>query len=117
VITFHSYNAKEEITKQINEFKKHNRPVICTEWLHRPRKSTVEDILPLLYAENVGSLIWGFVNGPTQTDLTWGHRPKDLPYTGLWQHNLLNPDLTPYDECETDLIKSINLRKPLKQGQ
>jgi hypothetical protein len=96
---------------QIKRWKAYNRPVICTEWMNRPAKSTVEDIMPLLKAENVGSLLWGLVNGKTQTDLPWGQHPEMLPYTGPWQHDLFRNDFTPYDVKEIELI--INLKSNL----
>jgi hypothetical protein len=106
VITFHSYSAKPAVEKLIAKLKQENRPVICTEWLNRPTGSTVESILPVFARENVGCLHWGLVNGKTQTHLPWGHRPADLPYNRIWQHDLYTGDYKVYSPYEMKLFKS-----------
>lgn len=106
VTTFHSYNPKPEVEKLIQDLKQHNRPQICTEWLNRPRGSTVEGLLPLFAAEKVGCLHWGLVNGKTQTDLPWGHRPGDGPYNRIWQHDLYTTDFKMYSPYEIQMFKS-----------
>lgn len=50
-------------------------------------------------------MLWGLVNGKTQTDLPWGHRPEHGEYTGPWQHDIFRGDFTPYDPSEIDLLK------------
>jgi hypothetical protein len=116
IITFHCYDNRESTTIFIDSVKQHNRPVICTEWMNRPQKSTVEDILPLFKERNVGCLLWGLVNGKTQTHLPWGHRPENLPYTGVWQHDLFKGDFEPYKKEETELIKELTNRTYLYAG-
>ena len=106
VITFHCYSNKEETAKVIRMLKQYKRPIICTEWLNRPLGSSVESILPLFYAENIGSLHWGLVNGKTQTHLPWGHRPADLPYKRIWQHDLYTNDYKAYSPYEIELFKT-----------
>ncbi len=49
-------------------------------------------------------LLRGLVNGKTQTELPWGHRPGDPPPT-IWQHDLYHGDFTPYDVNEIALLK------------
>jgi hypothetical protein len=105
VITFHSYGQKEDLEKVIIFLKEQKRPLICTEWLNRPRGSTVETILPVFFSENVGCLHWGLVNGKTQTDLPWGHRPGDGVYRGIWQHDLYTTDHQMYSPYEFQLFK------------
>ena len=106
IITFHNYSPKEDVEKTILSLKQYNRPVICTEWLNRPMGSTVESVLPLFYSENVGCLHWGLVNGKTQTDLPWGHRPGDGPYNRIWQHDLYTADLKVYSPYDIEVFKS-----------
>jgi hypothetical protein len=107
IITFHCYNTKEETAAYIKRLRVHNRPIICTEWMNRPRKSTIEDILPLFKEQNVGNILWGLVNGKTQTELPWGFRPEKLPYTGVWQHDLYTKEFSPYKQEEISLIKKL----------
>jgi len=104
VITFHNYENREGLIKQINNLKKYNRPVICTEWMNRPNGSVIETNLPVFYDEKVGCMLWGLVNGKTQTDLNWGHRPGDAA-PKVWQHDLYRPDYLPYDEKEITMIR------------
>ncbi|MFT3935899.1 MAG: cellulase family glycosylhydrolase [Chitinophagaceae bacterium] len=103
VITFHNYGNKETLQRQINELKQYSRPLICTEWMNRPAQSLVSTNLDVFYNEKVGCMLWGLVNGKTQTDLPWGHRPGD-PLPKVWQHDLYKPDFTPYDASEIDII-------------
>ena len=105
IITFHNYSPKEDVVKTIQSLKQYNRPIICTEWLNRPLGSTVESVLPLFFEENIGCLHWGLVNGKTQTDLPWGHRPGDGPYNQIWQHDLYTRDLKMYSPYEFEIFK------------
>ena len=105
IITFHNYSPKEDVLKTILSLKKFNRPIICTEWLNRPLGSTVESVLPVFAQEKVGCLHWGLVNGKTQTNLPWGHRPGDGSYNRIWQHDLYTSDLKMYSPYELELFK------------
>lgn len=110
VISFHLYSTKAETEKQIKHWKSFGRPVICTEWFHRLAGSTVADILPLFKEENVGSMLWGLVNGKSQAHLGWDHRPEMLPYTKTWKHDLYRGDFKPYDVSEIELIKELSIK-------
>ena len=105
VITFHNYGNKEALEKQINDLKQYHRPIICTEWMNRPNGSVIESHIPVFYKEKVGCMLWGLVNGKTQTNLPWGHRPLD-PTPSVWQHDLYRPDFSPYSKEEIDVIKN-----------
>jgi len=104
IITFHNYLPAERLEKQIQQFKMLGRPIICTEWLNRGINSIVISCLPVFYHEDVGCMSWGLVNGKTQTDLNWGHKPGD-PEPAVWQHDLFHPDYTPYSTNEINLFK------------
>jgi hypothetical protein len=53
---------------------------------------------------DAGCMLWGLVNGKTQTHLHWGWRPgKGDPE--IWQHDLFHNDHKPYDENELSLFK------------
>ena len=103
VITFHNYGNKENLINQIKDLKQYNRPLICTEWMNRPNGSTIAMNLQVFYDEKVGCMLWGLVNGKTQTDLPWGHRPGD-PASTVWQHDLYRPDFTSYNQQEIDML-------------
>lgn len=105
IITFHIYAKPEETSCWINMMKEYGRPVICTEWMNRVAGSTIKDNLHLFAENGVGCMMWGLVNGKTQTHLCWGHRPEMLPYKGVWQHDIYHGDFTPYDSAEIELLK------------
>lgn len=110
IITFHCYADRAHTKGMIDGLKKHNRPIICTEWMNRVAKSTIKDVFTLFSEENIGCMMWGLVNGKTQTELPWGHRPDMGEYNGPWQHDIYHGDFTPYDQSELDLI--IKYTKP-----
>ena len=57
VMTFHCYYGPEEMEKFIAFMKQFDRPVICQEYMGRPR-STFEEIMPILKREKVGAISW-----------------------------------------------------------
>lgn len=104
VITFHAYYPVDKLTEKIRELKTLGRPIICTEWLNRGHGSIVETCLPVFFGQKVGCMHWGLVNGKTQTDLGWGHRPGQ-PEPKIWQHDLYRPNLKPYRIDEIKLFE------------
>ncbi len=110
VITYHCYEPEPQHAKKIAELKTLNRPLICTEYMARPRGSTFFTIMPLLKKENVGAVNWGFVDGKTQTKYAWDTPIANGAEPGLWFHEILHRDGTPYDEKETAFIKEENKR-------
>jgi hypothetical protein len=113
VITFHSYDPPEKMQITIQSLRRFQRPIICTEYMARPRGSTFEAILPILKQEKIGAYNWGFVSGKTQTIYPWDSWAKQ--YTAeppLWFHDVFRPDGTPYDPKETDLIRLLTGRRP-----
>lgn len=105
ILTFHNYGAPEGLEAEINRLRAFGRPVICTEWLNRPLKSTVAGCLPVFERTGAGCMHWGLVNGKTQTHLGWGWRPGKGEPT-LWQHDLYHGDHRPYAPAELDLFRA-----------
>lgn len=105
IVSFHCYADANHTRNTCRDLKKEGRPVICTEWMNRPAASTILTVLPVFAEEEVGCMMWGLVNGKTQTDLPWGHRPEHGEYKGPWQHDIYHGDFTPYDQAEIDLLK------------
>lgn len=104
VITFHNYGNAAALEKQILELKAHGRPVINTEWMNRGRRSSIAECLPVFQRHGVGCMLWGLVNGKTQTHLNWGHRPGQ-PEPDVWQHDIFHGDFRPYDPAEIQAFK------------
>ena len=109
IITFHNYTDAENLSRQLQELKKHGRPVICTEWLRRS-VSNVQTHLPILKRENVGCYNWGLVSGKTQTKYPWGS-PKGAPEPEVWFHDLLGKDGTPFDHKEIEIMVELSGKK------
>jgi hypothetical protein len=108
VITFHSYDPPDEMKSRVASLRRYGRPIVCTEYMARPRGSTFAAILPLLKAEEVGAYNWGFVNGKSQTIYPWDSWEK--AYTGeppVWFHDIFRKDGSPYDPKEVTLIKHL----------
>jgi hypothetical protein len=108
VITFHNYDPPDKILISIRSLRHFHRPVICTEYMARPRGSTFETILPVLKQEKVGAYNWGFVSGKTQTIYPWDSWEKE--YEGepqVWFHDILRQDGAPYDPKEVERIRML----------
>jgi Cellulase (glycosyl hydrolase family 5) len=111
IITFHSYEPPDQMTKRITSLRRLGRPIICTEYMARPRGSTFPAILPLLKEEKVGAYNWGFVSGKSQTIYPWDSWEKQ--YTGpppVWFHDIFYQDGKPYDPAEVQLIQKLTGR-------
>ena len=109
VVTFHSYDPPEEFEKRVQFLQSLNRPLICTEYMARPRGSTFVAILPLLKKYNIGAINWGFVQGKSQTNYPWDSwaHPYIEYEPWIWFHDVFRTDGTPYLREETDLIKRL----------
>src|SRR6266849_6255505 len=108
VITFHSYDPPDEMKSRVASLRRYGRPVVCTEYMARPRGSTFTAILPLLKGEKVGAYNWGFVNGKSQTIYPWDS--WDKTYTGeppVWFHDIFRQNGNPYDAKEVTLIRQL----------
>ena len=111
IISSHNYMGYEAQILEIAELKKIGRPLFCTEYLHRVGCDDIKLDFPLFYLERVACYNWGFVAGKNQTYEPWGvywqweddGKDHDLDFT-KWQHDLLRPNLRPYDPKEIRLI-------------
>ncbi|MGD9514635.1 MAG: 1,4-beta-xylanase, partial [Mycolicibacterium sp.] len=112
VITFHSYADPGGFEGRLEELTPIGRPMLCTEYMARTLDSTVETILPITRRRNVGAYTWGFFAGKTQTFLPWDSwdRPVTGP-PGLWFHDLLNGDGSPYRDSEINTIRELTGRR------
>jgi hypothetical protein len=108
VITYHDYEEPQWHQRVVQLLKVNGKPLICTEYMARSRKSTFLNTLPILKKENVGAINWGLVAGKTNTMYAWdtpmptGEEPKE------WFHEVFRKDGTPYRKDETELIKKLN---------
>ncbi|HKO15562.1 MAG TPA: endo-1,4-beta-xylanase, partial [Gemmatimonadaceae bacterium] len=108
VISFHSYEDSTRVERELTALERYGRPIICTEYMARPRGSTFQAILPILARRHVGAINWGFVSGKTQTIYPWDSWYRDYPTEPtVWFHDIFRPDGTPFDTAEVALIRSL----------
>jgi len=111
VISYHCYDGPEQHLRTIELLKFYNKPLLCTEYMARPRNSTFINTLPMLKRENVMAINWGFVDGKTNTKYAWDTPIADGGEPKLWFHEVFKADGTPYVKEETDLIKKLTTEK------
>jgi hypothetical protein len=110
VISFHNYDPPAKFAAEVQWLKTYARPLICTEYMARPRGSTFESILPVAKKYKVAAVNWGFVAGKSQTYLPWDSWQK--PYVNgrvpeVWFHDIFREDGKPYLPAETAFIRRI----------
>jgi hypothetical protein len=108
IITFHNYANLDEVKQCVQNLKRYNRPILCTEYMARPRGSTFSPLLAYFKQEKVAAYNWGFVAGKTQTIYPWETWTKT--YTNeptVWFHDIFRKDGTPFDSKEVEYIKSV----------
>ncbi|HSU65848.1 MAG TPA: endo-1,4-beta-xylanase [Tepidisphaeraceae bacterium] len=113
VISFHCYAKPGEMRQAIENLSRYDRPLLCTEYMARPKGSTFAAILPLLKERNVAAYNWGFVAGKTNTIYPWDSWQH--PYASeppLWFHDIFRADGTPYDQNEIALIRTTTGKAP-----
>lgn len=108
VITFHNYGPLEEARKCVENLKRYQRPILCTEYMARPQGSRFNPILGYFKQAGVGAYNWGFVDGKTQTIYPWDSwRTNYLAEPPVWFHDIFRRNGVPYDPNEVAYIKSI----------
>ncbi len=110
IVSFHNYDGAADFARRVGWLGQFKRPVLCTEYMARPRGSTFAAILPVAMTTGTGILNWGLVRGRTQTNLPWDS--WDRPYVdrpaGVWFHDVLEPDGTPYDAAEAAILRAVS---------
>ena len=107
VVSFHCYGNLTAASELIDRLARHERPLLCTEWLHRPMESRFETHLPLFKNGNIGIYNWGLILGRTQTNLSWDTmRGEPNPNPEVWQHDVLFPDGGAYNPEEIVAIRT-----------
>lgn len=109
VLSFHNYDSPRQFRKRVHWLLRYHRPILCTEYMARPRGSTFGGILPIAKKYRVAAINWGLVAGKTQTWLPWDSWQH--PYTDRqpkeWFHEIFHTDGQPYRQSEVDLIRKL----------
>lgn len=111
VISYHCYDGPEQHLRTIQMLKMFGRPLLCTEYMARPRNSTFINSLAILKQENVAAINWGLVDGKTNTKYAWDTPIADGSEPKEWFHEVFKADGTPYRPEETELIKKLTGNK------
>jgi len=107
-VSFHGYDTAPVMKEKIHNLGRYSRPILCTEYMARPRGSTFDPILALLKQEHVAAYNWGFVAGKSNTIYPWDS--WKTPYNAepkVWFHDIFRIDGTPFDPKEVDYIRSV----------
>ena len=108
IVTFHNYGSAEDLQNRINQLKRYNRPMYCTEYMARPNNSYFDPHMGIMKRENVGVYNWGFVAGKTQTIYPWETWQKQYDAEPeVWFHDIFRADGSIYRQEEVDYIRSL----------
>jgi hypothetical protein len=107
IVTYHNYEPAPAHRRCIDTLRSYGRPLICTEYMARPRNSSFFTIMPLLKSEHVGAISWGLVTGKTNTKYAWDEPMPGGSEPKIWFHDIFRPDGTPFDQRETAFIDSL----------
>ena len=111
VISFHNYARLEELKQCVQNLRRYNRPILCTEYMARPNGSRFDPILGYFQQENVGAYNWGFVNGKSQTIYPWDSWKKEYQAEPpVWFHDIFRANGAAYDPAEVEYIKATTSR-------
>lgn len=107
ITSFHNYDPAAKFEQEVKWLQTFGRPIVCTEYMARPRGSTFETILPVAKKSKVGAINWGFVAGKSQTYLPWDSWQH--PYTDRqpaeWFHDIFHANGKPYRPAEAAFIR------------
>lgn len=98
VVSFHSYAPDEVLRRSIANLSTIGRPLICTEWLGRPKSPPSQ--LRVFHDAGVGAYMWGLVDGRSQTRYPWTTWWRRGDVRWPWFHEMLHADGSAYDEAE-----------------
>jgi hypothetical protein len=108
IISFHNYNDSSDLVREIRELKLLGRPMLCTEFMARPRNSRFQSHLPVFRTYRVGAFNWGFVSGRTNTIYAWDSPVPGGSEPAIWFHDILRKDGSPYDKKEVQYIRQFS---------
>lgn len=112
IVSFHDYDPPPKFEQEVKWLETYHRPIICTEYMARPKGSTFETILPIAKKYKVGAINWGFVAGKSQTYLPWDswQRPYVNHPPRVWFHDIFHENGQPYRPEEVDFVRKITAK-------
>lgn len=109
VISFHTYGKLPEVKAWVTNLRKHDRPLLCTEYIARPHGSQFDPVLGYFKEQKIAAYNWGFVAGKTNTIFAWGtwQKPEAAAEPKVWFHDIFRTDGTPFDKAEVEYIRRV----------
>jgi len=107
IVSFHSYSELETTSEFVDELRKAQRPLFCTEYLARTSKCTFATHLPYFKERNISCFNWGLVSGKTQTIYSWTDYYPNGEEPPLWFHDIFRKDGSLYRDEEGNVIRSV----------
>jgi hypothetical protein len=109
IVSFHNYEPPDKFEQEVVWLERYHRPIICTEYMARPKGSTFQAILPIAKKDHVGAINWGFVAGKSQTYLPWDswQHPYVNRQPPVWFHDIFRQDGTAYKPEEVQFIRKL----------
>lgn len=109
VISFHTYGQLPEVKTWVENLQRHDRPLLCTEYMARPRGSTFDPVLGFFKEQKIAAYNWGFVAGKSNTIFAWDtwQRPNPAAEPAVWFHDIFRGDGTPFDPQEVEYIQRV----------
>ena len=93
VVSFHNYGDSISLIKNIVELQKKGRPIICTEYMARPKKSLFITHLPIFRRYHVAAINWGLVSGKSHTIYAWDDNTyMDGSEPAIWFYDVFRKD-------------------------
>jgi hypothetical protein len=116
IVSFHNYEPPDSFEKEVTWLESYHRPIICTEYMARPKGSTFQAILPVAKKDHVGVINWGFVAGKSQTYLPWDswQHPYVDRQPAVWFHDIYRESGTPYKPEEVQFFRKITSKATSK---
>jgi hypothetical protein len=112
VISFHTYGKLPDARAWVENLRKYDRPLLCTEYMARPEGSTFDPILGYFKEQKIAAYNWGFVAGKTNTIFAWNtwQKPETEAEPKVWFHDIFRTDGTPFDPAEVEYIRKVTGR-------
>jgi hypothetical protein len=109
VISFHTYGRLPDVRQWVENLRRHDRPILCTEYMARPNGSTFDPVLGYFKEQKIAAYNWGFVAGKSNTIFAWStwQTPETKEEPDVWFHDIFRQDGSAFDPKEVEYIRKI----------
>jgi len=112
VISFHCYADLSHVRPAVEDLRRYDRPILCTEYMSRGAGSLFDPVMGYFKEQKIAAHNWGLVAGKTQTNYPWETwRKQYSAEPELWFHDIFRKDGSPYDAAEVEYIRGLTGKK------